>query len=166
MKKIIILLLVSPLLLAFVAHKYYLSVTDLEYNPETKSVQVITRLFYDDIEEVLQERYDDAVIVDATYDQAVIDRYLKKYFAQKLEVNINNEEKKLNFIGKEYEDDYVVCYLEISDVSNIQSIEITNTLLTDVFPEQKNMVHTSIDKRKKSFLLTRENPKGLLNFSE
>lgn len=166
MKKIIILFIITPLLLAASSHKYYLSVTDLEYSKESQSVQVITRLFYDDLEEVLKERYDDAIVVDATYDQEILNNYIKKYIAKKLLVTINGEKQEHTFIGKEFEDDYVVCYIEIENVKEISSLEIFNTLLTDVFPEQKNMVHTSIEDRKKSFLLTRENPKGLLNFSE
>lgn len=166
MKKIVLLFIFTPLLLAASAHKYYLSVTDLEFNSESQSVQIITRLFYDDLEEVLQERYDDSIVVDATYDQEILDRYLTKYLSQKLVVTINGEKKEHTFIGKEYEDDYVVCYVEIEDIKEISSLEVYNTLLTDVFPEQKNMVHTSINNHKKSFLLTRENSKGLLNFSE
>ena len=166
MKKIIILFIITPLLLAASTHKYYLSVTDVEYSKEAEAVQIITRLFYDDLEEVLKERYDDAIVVDATYDQETLDTYIEKYLAKKLLVTINGEKKTQTFLGKEFEDDYVVCYIEISNVKNISTLEIDNTILTDVFPEQKNMVHTSIQDHKKSFLLTRENPKGLLNFSE
>ncbi len=166
MKKIVILFIITPFLIAATAHKYYLSVTDLEYNQESESVQVITRLFYDDLEEVLKERYDNTILVDATYDQKVLDHYLKKYLSKKLVLTINGEKQEHTYIGKEFEDDYVVCYIEIEGIKEISSIEIINTLLTDVFPEQKNMVHTIIEENKKSFLLTRENPKGLLNFSE
>ncbi len=164
MKKFFILLFVTPLLLGASLHKYYLSVTDLTYDEESQSVQIITRLFYDDLEDVLQERYDRSLIVDATYDQNKLDRYLKKYLSQKMLITINDEKPDAIFLGKEYEDDYVVCYLEIPNVTLIKNIQVNNTLLTDVFPEQKNMVHTKIYGKKKSFLFTRENPKGLLKF--
>ena len=63
MKKIILLLVVAPLIMAASIHKYYLSVTDLTYNEEAQSIQIITRLFYDDLEAVIQERYDTDVVV-------------------------------------------------------------------------------------------------------
>ena len=147
-------------------HKYYLSVTDLNYSEETQSVQIITRLFYDDLEAVIQERYDTDVVVDATSDQKEIDRYLIKYFQKKMLITINGEQREMNFVGKKYEDDYVVCYLEIPDVNAIKNFEIESTLLMDVFPDQKNMVHTTIAGKKKSFLFTAANAKGLLNFTK
>ena len=166
MKKNILLLIIAPLLIAATAHKYYLSVTDLAYNEEAKSIQIITRLFYDDLEAVIQERYDTAVIVDATSNQEELDTYLKKYFKKKLLIKVNGTQREVTFIGKEYEDDYVVCYLEINEVDSIESFEIESTVLMDLFPEQKNMVHTDIAGRKKSFLLTSANAKGLLNFTK
>ena len=39
-----------------------------------------------------------------------------------------SQEMIFNFIGKEYEDDLVLCYLEIEEVSSIQSIEILNKI--------------------------------------
>jgi len=164
MKKMIVLLCIAPILIAASAHKYYLSVTDISFNEEENSIQIITRLFYDDVEDVLKERYDSSIVVDATYDQEKLDGYLSKYLSQKLKLTVNAVEQKTTFVGKEFEDDYVVCYVEITNIEAVKSLEIENTLLTDLFPEQKNMVHTKINKKKKSFLLTRENAKGLLKF--
>lgn len=166
MKKYIIIALIIPSLMSFTLHKYYLSVTDVEYNAEAKSVQLITRIFYDDLEDVLNERYDKNFILSDRSDQEEIDTYLKKYLISKIKIRVNDELKKLQFVGKEYEDDYVVCYIETSRVDSITKFEIENELLIDLFPEQKNMIHTKIYKRQKSFLLTRESAKAMLNFSE
>jgi len=166
MKNIILLLLVAPLMMAVSIHKYYLSVTDLNYNAEAQSIQIVTRIFYDDLEAVIQERYDTDIIVDATSDQKALDNYLIKYFQKKMLITINGEQRALRFVGKKYEDDFVVCYIEVPDVKAIKTFEIESTVLMDVFPDQKNMVHTTIGERKKSFLLTRANAKGLLNFTK
>lgn len=166
MKKYIIIALIIPSLMSFTLHKYYLSVTDVEYNAEAKSVQLITRIFYDDLEDVLNERYDKNFTLSDRSDQEEIDNSLKKYLTSKIKIRVNDELKKLQFVGKEYEDDYVVCYIETSGVDSITKFEIENELLIDLFPEQKNMIHTKIYKRQKSFLLTRESAKAMLNFSE
>jgi len=168
MKRITVIISIFCLFLctSFTIHKYYLSVTDMEYNKEAESIQIITRLFYDDLEDVLRERYDKTIIVDATSDQEILDLYIKKYLKKKFRITVNEEEKILSFLGKAYEDDYVVCYLEIKDVPSIQTIEIGNTLLMDVFTEQKNIIHTHILGEKKSLLLVDGNTKAVLNFSE
>lgn len=166
MKKTILLLLFVPLLVSVTVHKYYLSVTDLEYNEEAQSLQIITRLFYDDVEAVLQTRYDENIVVDATADQTTLNRYLTKYVKAKLKFTLNGAAQELLFVGKEYEDDYIVIYTEIEQVSDLKTLTIENTLLMDVFPEQKNMVHTEILGKKKSFLMEVDNANVLLNFSE
>lgn len=150
--------------MAATLHKYYLSVTDIAYDQDEKSVQMITRLFYDDLEAVLQERYDETIVVDATANQEKLDVYLNKYLQKKLVITINGEEREFQFLGKEYEDDYVVCYMEITDVESVSAFVVDNQLLMDLFPDQKNMVHTTIGNNKKSFLLTMGNAKGLLKF--
>jgi len=139
-------------------HKYYVSVTDIEYAKEAKSLQVISRLFVDDIEKVLQERYNDSVKIE----DKLVDTYIEKYFSKKLLITVNNKQQKFNFIGKEIEDDMVHCYFEIENISNIEAISVTNKLLFDVYDSQQNITHLKINDKKKSFLLIKDNASGLL----
>ncbi len=162
----LLVFLMIPVLSSFGVHKYYLSVTDLMYDEEEKEIQMITRIFYDDLEDVLQERYDGSILVDQTADQEKLDSYIEKYFKAKVEIQVNGVSMPINYLGKEYEDDYVVCYMEVSDIESVRDLKIESTLLMDLFTEQKNMVHTNILGKKKSLLLRDGNTKALLNFSE
>lgn len=143
-----------------------MSVTDITYNTEEGSLQMITRLFYDDLEDVLRERYKEDLTVDETSNQEELDTYIKKYLSTKLIIKVDGETKTLSYLGKEYEDDYVVCYIEITGITSLKTLEIENTVLMDAFTEQKNMVHTDILGKKKSLLLVDGNAKAVLNFSE
>jgi hypothetical protein len=58
----------------------------------------------------------------------------------------------------------VFCYLEIDDVANIKSFEIQNQVLFEVFEDQQNVIKTNINSQNKSFMLTPDNDKGMLNF--
>ncbi|MEH6407301.1 MAG: DUF6702 family protein, partial [Leeuwenhoekiella sp.] len=59
MKKICILLLVAlPLIFSTAWHKYYFSVTQVDYDKSSQSLQIISRIFYDDLQAALQQRYD------------------------------------------------------------------------------------------------------------
>ena len=139
-------------------HKYYVSVTDIEYAAEAKSLQVISRLFVDDMEKVLQERYNDSIKIE----DKLVDTYIEKYYSKKLLIRIDNELKQFNFIGKEIEDDMVHCYFEIENISSIETISVTNKLLFDVFDSQQNITHLKINSKKKSFLFIKDNASGLL----
>jgi len=70
-----------------------------------------------------------------------------------------------NFLGKRYDNDVVICYLEIPnvDLSEVKQMSVQNEVLTDLFDEQKNVVHVKWKGNKKSFVLIRENNKGMLN---
>ncbi|NOY48104.1 MAG: peptidase E [Chlorobi bacterium] len=163
--KILFSALLIPLFAFTTAHKFYVSVTQVEYIKEKQSVQIIARVFIDDFEELLRKRYDENITLDVSKDESTIDTYIKKYLFAKIQIEINGDFKKLKFLGKEYEDDIMYCYLEITDVEFINSFRITNQLLFDVFEEQQNIVKTNINSKRKSFMLTPNNDSGVLNFN-
>ncbi|EMQ94502.1 hypothetical protein D778_00785 [Xanthomarina gelatinilytica] len=159
-----ILVLLLPLLAFTTFHKYYVSVTQIEYVKKQQSVQIISRIFLDDFEDVLQARYNEKLFLGPQMETVDANFYIERYLKTKMIMKINGEEKTLNFIGKEYENDIVVCYLEIEGVKNIDTFEIENTVLFDLYAEQQNIVRTKINSKNKSFILIKENDKGLLNF--
>lgn len=145
-------------------HKYYVSVSEVAYSEEDQAIQVITRIFIDDFQEILQQRYDDSVLLGDKEETKNADYYVRKYFDKKFVVNVNGEKKTLSFVGKEYEEDMIICYVEVEGISHVKSISIENKLLFDLTNEQQNIVHFDINSKKRSFVLRYENDKGLLNF--
>ncbi|NQY06824.1 MAG: peptidase E [Flavobacteriaceae bacterium] len=164
MKKVILVLLLGILLVSNSAyHKYYVSVSEVEFSKEDEALQIITRLFIDDFQEAIQQRYDHtAKLGDEESKNA--EYFIKKYFDKKFLVTINGEKKQLSFFGKEYEDDMIVCYIEVLNVKKINSLAIQNTLLFDLTEEQQNIIHLDVNSKKKSFALRAGNDKGMLNF--
>jgi len=162
--KILIILFILASVSFTSAHKYYLSVTDIEYVKEKESVQIITRIFIDDFERLLRQRYDKNITLNVENESNNIDKYIEKYLTRKIKISINDNYKDLIFIGKEYKEDMVVCYLEIDNVNSIASFKITNNLLYDVFDDQKNMIKTHINSKHKNFILTKDDDKGYINY--
>ena len=161
--KVVLLAVIFPFFLS-VAHKYYVSVTQIEYVKEKKSVQIITRIDVDDLELTLQERFDKSINLTAIDEKQTVDDYIKRYLKQKLEIKINTKEVAFKFIGKDYENDQVACYLEIVDVAEINTIEISNTVLFDLFPKQKNIVKSKINSKVNNLIFTKEDINQYLNF--
>jgi len=163
--KLLVFLIILPLMSFTIAHKYYVSVTEVEYVKEQESIQIVTRIFIDDFEKMLRERYDESITLDIGKDETQIDAYIQKYLSSKLQITIDNTLQQFEFLGKEYEDDILFCYLEITDVSAINNFEIVNQVLFDVFDDQQNLVKTKINSKRKSFMLIPQNDKGVLNFN-
>nr|WP_299383886.1 DUF6702 family protein [Allomuricauda sp.] len=154
------------LLLSFTtAHKFYLSVTNVVYSEKNSSFQITSRIFIDDLEAVLEERYGIDAELATDKESKVSDTYIEKYLKTKFTIALNEEVSSYKFLGKEYDSDMIICYLELEDVdlAQLHSITIQNEILTDLFEEQQNIVHLKWKDRKKSFVLIKENNKGMLN---
>lgn len=166
--KLIRILLVAALIplciAATTAHKFYVSITKVEYSQEDQALQMISKIFVDDLEATLSERYGTEVSLGTTKETEQDRSYMQKYMLQKLTVVVNGSPATLSYLGEEYENDTVKIYIEIEGVDSVQSLEFENTVLLDKFEEQQNIIHTKINKSRRSLVLDKDNPKGLLNF--
>ena len=165
MKILLILLLVS--FTSFTAnHKFYVSVTEIKYNPKAQDLEIISRVFINDFEALLQKRYDKSVRLDGPKETDKADEYIKKYLGEKMQIWLDGKSYSVKYLGKEYENDMAVLYLEVPNVKPFNSIKVRNTVLTDMFSEQKNLVHVEYKGDIKSLILTRSNQEESINFEE
>lgn len=162
LKKTIILLIIP--LFAFSAHKYYISLTKIDYIKDKKEVQITMRFFIDDIENTLQNRFNISLELATKQENKKANFYLETYITQKFKVNINDEDKVYRYLGKEYDNDVVFFYLEIPDIENINKIVVQNSMLFEEFEEQENYVKLNINNTKKTFILIKANDKEMLKF--
>ena len=167
MKKTLFLLFgIAFLVTSFsLVHKFYLSVTNINYVEKSDALQITSRIFTDDLEDLLEERYDLVSNLGTDKESPLADSYIQKYLKSKFVLKLNEEVAPYTYIGKKYDNDVVIIYLEISEVGfdNLNSISVVNDVLTDLYDEQKNMVHIKWKGQKKSFVLIRETNKGMLN---
>lgn len=166
MKKILVLLTCFMLFSSFKTsdHKYYLSVTEIEYKAEKQALQIISRVFIDDFEEVLQKRYDKNIKLVAKNEEGDVRHFIERYLSKKLHIRTDGKELQLNYLGKEYENDQLVLYIEIENVKAFKQIEVENLILTDLFDDQQNVVHVKVKDELKSMLLDRDVPSERLNY--
>jgi hypothetical protein len=163
LKKYTFLLLIIPLL-SFTHHKYYLSLTKIDYVKESKSLQITMRIFIDDLETALNKNNNKSFELDTKTELEDTNIFIEKYLLKQFEVNINGSIKNYKYLGKKYENDVVYLFAEIENISAIKSIEIKNRILMDAFSEQQNIIKLNINNNKKSFILTAKNDNDLLKF--
>lgn len=162
--KIILLLFVTFPLLSFSTHKYYLSLTQINYKSEAKAVQIIINVFMDDIELALNKDYDIDLQLTTIKELKNNDIYFEKYLQKKLKFKVDGKAKNFNYLGKEYDGDLVFFYLEIENINEVNSIDVSNQLLLKHFPEQQNLIKSKVGKKNKSILLTKSESSALLKF--
>lgn len=159
-----LLVLLLPLFAFTAMHKFYVSVTNIGYSETNDAIQITSRVFIDDLDQLLKERYDIDAKLSTDNESELSDQYLEKYLRTKFIVEINNEIRPYALIGRKYDNDVCIFYLEIEtvDLSSVKSIQIQNKLLTDIYDEQQNVVHFKINGKKKSFVLIKSDTKGML----
>ncbi|MCV6629575.1 MAG: hypothetical protein OIF50_06920 [Flavobacteriaceae bacterium] len=165
MRKIIVLVLLSlPLLSNTNLHKYYVSVSVMHYNSKEQSLQIISRIFIDDLEQVLNDRYDYVGHLATKKEKQNSQYYIEKYVKAKMRFWKEGKELDLEYIGREYEDDMIKVYLELPNTQAdiLQKLSLRNEVLFDMFPEQQNIMHLKVGNRRKSYIFTRESDKALL----
>jgi hypothetical protein len=162
-KKIFLLLFIIPLL-SFSAHKYYLSLTQIEFKESSKSVQIIINVFMDDIETALNKDNNIDLQLSTKKELPNNDVYFENYLRRKLQFKIDTIAKEFKYIGKEYDGDLVYFYLEIENIAKVSSIEVTNKILLKYFPKQENLIKSKVGTKNKSILLSKDQFVELLTY--
>jgi len=138
-------------------HKFYLSVTQMEFDADKNRITAISRVFVDDLEETLRQRYDVQLALGTDREDAMASFYISRYGEQKLIVEMNNHPLKFTFAGFTYQNDQIVLLSEFNFVpSDDFEIKVINTLITDIYSEQQNLVHFRMNQKKQSEVLTKE----------
>ena len=145
----LILLLLLPFTLQ--AHKFYTSVTQLDFNPSEKCFQVTMNVFIDDLEAALTQ--ENKQVVKWKSDQPALNTLLLKYLSKHLNVKLNQKPaSQFRFIGTKEQKDLLIIYFEIPVEKTLKNIEITDTFLMDMFPIQSNIVNLNYQDKKHTFL--------------
>ncbi|WP_238321130.1 DUF6702 family protein [Flavobacterium saliperosum] len=145
-------------------HKFYVGIYQIHYVANKKEVQVTARIFIDDLEKALEAKHKKKIYLSTPKEIAETNGFIKSYLSEKMQIKVNSSVKDLKFLGKETEDNVLICYLTTPVPEKIKSIEIVNSVLTEIFSEQQNIVHININGNKKSLLLTDSEPEGYLQF--
>ena len=164
MKKQLLLLFAVLFLSSFSAHKFYVSVTQIDYVPSKKRVEITSRIFIDDLEKGLTKKYNKKVNLTSTKELPEAEELIKSYLKEKIKVSINKKPQNIEFLARELEGDVLILYTKIAVSKKINTFEIYNSLLTEVYADQQNIVHTNINSNKKSILLTNTELKGKIDY--
>lgn len=164
-RKFLLFLIVCALVISsFEMHKFYVSVTQINLAQDKKAIQITSRIFIDDLNNALEKKYKKKFYIGSTKESEEEIQLLKNYFSENFSIKVNSKSKPTVYLDKEIEDDVIILYHVIRDVSKINSLQVKNTLLFDFLPEQQHIIHTQISGKKLSALLTFENREELLKY--
>ncbi len=151
-------------LMAFSAHPYYMSVTEFEYKPAEKEVQVACKIFTDDFEAALRKEYKQKVDILNKSAKKENEQLLSRYVQQHLRLQLDGKVAAMKMIGFEEEGEAVWIYLVTSNTAAFKSAVVFNDLLYSYREDQLNIIHFKNKAERKSHRFTFPNKEVALSW--
>jgi hypothetical protein len=127
---------------SFTMHKFYVSITEIEYNQEAKSMEVSIKFIGHDLEHALSVAGVPDLQLGTDKEHKSTDDYLFKYISKHFSVLNDSSPIEFSFTGKEVgDDDFVYCYLKSETINSVQTLTFNNSLLVEVFEGQANIMY-------------------------
>lgn len=148
-------------------HEFHVSKCLIDYNEQNESLQISMHIFIDDLEAALRRKGIDSLRIGTVREATKTNFFIKNYLQQKFELIVNDTTQHYTFIGKEVSSDLsaVWCYIELENITNLETITIKYTVLTEVFDDQKNMLNFKGPGKKEGYLLfDKNNKEETINF--
>lgn len=146
------------------AHPFYVSVTQIDY--KENSLQITLKVFIEDLEMALQNSGQPKLFLGEEKENKNSNQIILNYLNDKFSIKVNKgDPEPYIFIGKETEDDAVWIYLEVKrKVKRVSSLEVKNSIITEKYESQTNLVHTNINGAKKSLILNKMLPSDIIEY--
>lgn len=161
-KNSVLFLFVWVLCSSFTLHKFYMAIYQVNHNVAKKRLEITARIFVDDLNAALDKKYKTKHFLGTDKQSPTDTEDLKKYLLDQLKITVNHRGKPLSFKSSELDGNVLVCYLNCAEVAKVTQIEVSNSVLTEVFDEQENMMHFQFNGGKQTLVLDAEKTKGML----
>ena len=146
-------------------HPIHVSVTEIEFDEKEQALEIIMRVFIDDLELTLRNDLQDPELdILNPKKGTTTDQLVKSYLKDHFKISLDNKTQKTNYLGHEREAEALIFYIEVKDVKKWNSISIRNDIIMSTHDDQSNLVHVYVKDQVKSLRLTRNTPADKLTF--
>jgi hypothetical protein len=156
--------LIQILTLGLYLHPIHVSVTEIEYDEKDKSLEIMMRVFIDDLEETMRNSLNQPELDILQPKGQTLDQLMRNYLNQHFKVSLDNKSQKPVYLGHERDGDAFIFYIEVANVKRWKTIGIHNDIITETHDDQSNLVHVTVRDQTRSLRLTRDTPHGKLTF--
>ena len=148
-------------------HPVHISVTEINYSEKDKALQIISRLFIDDLElSIRAQRKEPELDLMEPKNGLTTQQLVINYLTEHFKIKLDGKLSKLNFLGVEKEDLSLICYIEIENVKKLKSLEAYNDAIMGTHEDQSNLVHVTFKSPVKSARLTYNKPSEIFVFEK
>lgn len=120
------------------AHRFHMGITEVAFNPRTKSTEIVHTYMAHDIEALLMNMYGRQFDLGDPEDQAVLRKYVESRFFLKGQ---DNARLPVRWVGMTADSQSVVIYQELENAPLSKTAAIHQSVLVDFLPDQVNTVN-------------------------
>jgi hypothetical protein len=145
-------------------HPFHVSTTEIAFNAKSKSLEVTCRIFTDDFETVLNQRFKKKIDLTSKTQAKEMNALVKNYVSSNLKFIIDGKAAATNYIGFENDHEATNIYLEIENISAFKQLMLSNGILYDLFDDQMNILHVEKNGFRKSTKVNFPEKQMMVNF--
>lgn len=158
---LISILLSSVLILL---HPLHISVTEITLDEKEKELEIMLRIFTDDLELAIRNAKNEPELNLIHPVNTTTDKLVWEYLQPRLKLIADGKVQTVKYLGHETDEDVLVFYIQVQPVKKFRTITITNSIITEVYEDQANLINMTVSDETKSLRLMRNNPTGTLSF--
>lgn len=131
-------------------HPLHMGVVEMEHNAAEQTLEITCKLFSDDFERILEKVYDRDIDLVNPPDRAAVQAVINDYVRKRLSFRIDGKPVTFNCIGFEPDHEATYSYFQAEGIKEVKKVEITGTLMYDLFDDQTNIYHIKVGGKRKS----------------
>ena len=144
-------------------HPVYVSVTEIEYDPTDKSLEIICSVFTNDFEATLKKETPGSKIdLLASEQKKKMEQMVSNYLSKHLKIAIDGKWRQMEWVGYEQQEESIASYLQVTGVDGFKKIMVKDDILYEYKNEQISLIHLTVKGKRKSTKLN--NPDSVANF--
>lgn len=152
----------SSLLIFF--HPLHVSVTEITLDEKEKELEIMLRVFTDDLEMAIRNTKNDPELNLLNPANTTTDKLVWEYLQPRFKLITDEKPQPVKYLGHEKDEDVLIFYIQVQPVKRFKTMDITNTIITELFDDQSNLINLTINEKTRSLRLMRNNPSGKLSF--
>lgn len=131
-------------------HPLHVSTADISYNAREKKMEVTCTIFTDDLEAALEKQFHTKADLLSAAAHRNMDVLIKNYINNNLAIRTSAGTVSLGYLGFEVNRESVDIYMESSPLPLPKRIDASVSLLYNLFNDQMNIVHITVNGVRKS----------------
>lgn len=145
-------------------HPFSMSVTEINHNAATKTIEISCKMLVDELGDILKKNYNKTVDLPNGELKAQNDQMISNYILKHLSLRADGKALTIAYVGFEIEDEESAhCYFEVPHIATLKKLDMNNSLLQDLNEQQINIIHVVVNGQRKSSKL--EYPQKQASFS-